>query len=121
TSTAFIVSIQSTVGWEQRGIATAANMFMRNLGNTIGAALLGGILNNRLSHYLSQSNQNLSVDDVNLLLKSAERDHVPESTRSLLQNGLTNSLHSVYYVVLAFAVISLLLIFFISKKNESSV
>ena len=58
TSTAFIVSIQSTVSWQQRGIATAANMFMRNLGNTIGAALLGGILNNRLAHYLSEMQVN---------------------------------------------------------------
>jgi EmrB/QacA subfamily drug resistance transporter len=121
TSTAFIVSIQSTVGWEQRGIATAANMFMRNLGNTIGAALLGGILNNRLSQYLSQNDQSLSVDDINKLLKSAEREHLPVSVKSFLQDGLTISLHSVYYVVLAFAVISLLLIFFIPKKNESSV
>ena len=121
TSTAFIVSIQSTVGWEQRGIATAANMFMRNLGNTIGAALLGGILNNRLSYYLSQHDHSLSVDDVNLLLKSTERHHLLASVRTVLQNGLTHSLHVVYYVVLAFAVISLLLIFFIPKKNDSSV
>ncbi|MFP5111102.1 MDR family MFS transporter [Bacillaceae bacterium C204] len=121
TSTAFIVSIQSTVGWEQRGIATASNMFMRNLGNTIGAALLGGILNNRLSHYFSQKNHTFSVDDVNLLLKSNERDNLSESVRSFLQNGLTHSLHFVYFVVLAFAMISLLLIFFIPKKNDSSV
>jgi EmrB/QacA subfamily drug resistance transporter len=121
TSTAFIVSIQSTVGWEQRGSATASNMFMRNLGNTIGAALLGGILNNRLSHYLSQNDHSLSVDDVNLLLKSAERDKLSESVRNFLQNGLTISLHSVYYVVFTLAIISLLLIFFIPKKNDSSV
>lgn len=121
TSTAFIVSIQSTVGWEQRGIATASNMFMRNLGNTIGAALLGGILNNRLSQYFSQNGHPYSVDDVNILLKSTERDHLSESARSILQNGLTHSLHFVYYVVLAFAVISLLLIFFIPKKIDSSV
>lgn len=121
TSTAFIVSIQSTVGWEQRGIATASNMFMRNLGNTIGAALLGGILNNRLSQYFSQNRHSYSVDDVNILLKSTERDQLSESARSILQNGLTHSLHFVYYVVLAFAVISLLLILFIPKKIDSSV
>lgn len=121
TSTAFIVSIQSTVGWEQRGIATASNMFMRNLGNTIGAALLGGILNNRLGHYLTQHDPSLSVDDVNILLKSTERDNLSESVRSFLQNGLTISLHSVYYVVLALAVISIFFILLIPKKNDSSV
>lgn len=91
TSTAFIVSIQSTVSWQQRGIATAANMFMRNLGNTIGAALLGGILNNRLANYLSehanQSEEKLSVDSANLLLKEDDRTNLSESVRELLQDG----------------------------------
>ena len=125
TSTAFIVSIQSTVGWQQRGIATAANMFMRNLGNTIGAALLGGILNNRLSDYLSQNSNHIgkkyTVDTANILLKESERTKLTATVRNVLQDGLTISLHSVYYVVLTFAVVSLLLIFFIPKKGDSSV
>lgn len=124
TSTAFIVSIQSTVSWQQRGIATAANMFMRNLGNTIGAALLGGILNNRLANYLSehanQSEEKLSVDSANLLLKEDDRTNLSESVRELLQDGLTQSLHWVYYVVLTFAIISLILISFIPKQKNGS-
>ncbi len=120
TSTAFIVSIQSTVGWQQRGIATAANMFMRNLGNTIGAALLGGILNNRMGHYFHLKNPSLSVDDANFLLKASERNNLSVSVRSILQEGLTISLHTVYYVVLTFAVISLLFILFIPKKTGGS-
>ncbi|MEH7110156.1 MDR family MFS transporter [Bacillus sp. JJ1764] len=121
TSTAFIVSIQSTVSWEQRGIATAANMFMRNLGNTIGAALLGGILNNRLTQYLSQHDRSLTVNDTNLLLKVADREKLSNAIRNILQDGLTLSLHYVYDVVLAFSVLSLFLILFIPKSNNSSV
>ncbi|GHI01408.1 MDR family MFS transporter [Neobacillus kokaensis] len=118
TSTAFIVSIQSTVSWEQRGIATAANMFMRNLGNTIGAALLGGILNNRMVNFFQQKDSTLTVDDANKLLKADERAHLPSSVRTILQDGLTNSLHSVYYVVFVFAIISMLFILFIPRKNK---
>ncbi|WP_342430433.1 MDR family MFS transporter [Neobacillus sp. FSL H8-0543] len=124
TSTAFIVSIQSTVTWQQRGIATAANMFMRNLGNTIGAALLGGILNNRLASFLSENttviDRELTVDSTNILLKESERINLPETVRSILQEGLTVSLHWVYYVVLTFAVLSLFLILFIPKKEQSA-
>src|SRR5699024_7003827 len=54
TNTAFIVAIQSTVGWRTRGIATAANMFMRTMGSALGAALLGGILNGRINTYIEQ-------------------------------------------------------------------
>jgi EmrB/QacA subfamily drug resistance transporter len=124
TSTAFIVSIQSTVSWEQRGIATAANMFMRNLGNTIGAALLGGILNNRLASYLNanagKTENQLTVDSANLLLKENERADLHVTVKELLQEGLTQSLHWVYYVVLTFAIISLILITFIPKQKQSS-
>lgn len=120
TSTAFIVSIQSTVVWEQRGIATAANMFMRNLGNTIGAALLGGILNNRLAAYFSEKNASLTVDDANLLLKSQERAQLQETVKTILQEGLTVSLHTVYYVVFAFSVISFLFIINLPKKTNLS-
>jgi MFS family permease len=123
TSTAFIVSIQSTVGWEQRGIATAANMFMRNLGNTIGAALLGGILNSQLSQYLNENASHfakkLSVNSVNILLNAHERNKLTETIRHTLQHGLTISLNAVYFVVLSFAIISLILVFFIPKKNFS--
>ena len=48
TSTSFIVTIQGAVPRERRGSATAANMFMRNFGNTIGAALFGAVLNGSL-------------------------------------------------------------------------
>lgn len=125
TSTAFIVSIQSSVGWQQRGIATAANMFMRNLGNTIGAALLGGILNNRLSTYLSThapaAGKKLTVNSANILLKDSERNKLAGTVKNVLQNGLTSSLHSVYYVVLTFAVLSFILILFLPKKDQGSV
>ncbi|QCJ41893.1 MFS transporter [Bacillus sp. S3] len=121
TSTAFIVSIQSTVAWQQRGIATAANMFMRNLGSTIGVALLGGILNNRMVHYFRQNDKTLTVDDTNILLKASERDKLTDSVKNILQEGLAFSLHTVYYVVLTFALISLLLILFIPKKRKGAV
>ncbi|WP_462409098.1 MDR family MFS transporter [Neobacillus sp. Marseille-QA0830] len=120
TSTAFIVSIQSSVSWQQRGIATASNMFMRNLGNTIGAALLGGILNTRLSQYLIQKKTGLTIDDANTLLKAADRNELKNSARAILQDGLTLSLHTVYYVVFTFAILSFLLILWIPKKNQGT-
>lgn len=123
TSTSFIVSIQSTVSWEQRGIATAANMFMRNLGNTIGAALLGGILNSSIIAYMKEHGgleQKLTIDSANVLLNESERMKLPAQLKVILQDALTNALQSVYLVVLIFAVISFLFVFFLPKKNPSA-
>ncbi|WP_048827818.1 MDR family MFS transporter [Bacillus sp. B-jedd] len=123
TSTAFILLIQGTVGWQQRGIATASNMFMRNLGNTIGAALLGGILNSRFVSYLEKngtsSGEGPTLETANTLLDAKERATLPAETKSLLQEGLTASLHTVYLGVLIFAVLSIILISFLPRKKSS--
>ena len=44
-NTAFIVSIQASVGWNERGMATSSTMFMRIVGQSVGAAVFGAILN----------------------------------------------------------------------------
>lgn len=119
TTTAFIVSIQSTVTWQQRGIATASNSFMRNLGNTIGAALLGGVLNSSIQAKLSEGKE-LSLDSVNLLLSESERSHMAIELKLTLQETLTGALHTVYLVVLGFAILSILLVAFLPKKEMES-
>ncbi len=48
-STAAIVMVQDSVGWAERGAATASNLFARNLGSTLGAVSLGALLDADLS------------------------------------------------------------------------
>ncbi|HZG72763.1 MAG TPA: MDR family MFS transporter [Chondromyces sp.] len=121
TSTAFIVSIQSAVEWRQRGVATAANMFMRNFGNTVGAALLGGLLNSQLMQYLnshsSSAANSLSIDSVNKLLDAESREGMGSEVREVLQHGLAESLHTVYIAVFIFAVISFCFLLFLRKEE----
>ncbi|MFD4815425.1 MDR family MFS transporter [Peribacillus butanolivorans] len=122
TSTSFIVVIQKTVSWERRGIATASNMFMRNLGNTVGAALLGGIMNTRLQAYLNEhapANSGVTIDTANKLLNSKERSLLPESVVKVLQEGLTLSLQTIYLIVLVFSVISFVLLTRLRKKQQT--
>ncbi|RID87620.1 DHA2 family efflux MFS transporter permease subunit [Peribacillus asahii] len=120
TSTSFIVLIQNKVSWEQRGIATASNMFMRNVGNTVGAALLGGVLNTRFQAYLTEHTkpeENVTLDTANQLLDSEARAKLPDHIVEVLQTGLTLSLHMVYLIVLLLSVISFLLLLFVRKKK----
>ena len=44
-NTTFIVAIQGTVAWHERGVATGSQMFMRMIGMSVGAALFGAIVN----------------------------------------------------------------------------
>jgi hypothetical protein len=46
-----IVLVQDSVEWAMRGSATASIIFARSLGNTLGATVLGAILNAGINHY----------------------------------------------------------------------
>nr|WP_307337552.1 MDR family MFS transporter [Metabacillus malikii] len=120
TSTAFIVSIQSNVPWHKRGVATATNMFMRNVGSTIGAALLGGILNSKLAQFYQthDPSNEMTIDSTTTLLDSEKRSQLTEDTILLIQNGLEFSLHHVFWYILCFAVLSFILIVFLPKTKK---
>lgn len=40
-----LIAAQNTVGWEERGVVTAANMFSRSIGSSLGVAFFGAIAN----------------------------------------------------------------------------
>lgn len=111
TSTAFIVSIQAAVAYEERGAATASNIFMRNLGSTIGVALLGSIMNSSLLNYYDQHNRDFTLNSINDLLTSESRSSIPSETVHFLQDGLSMALQNVYMVTALCAFASFLLIF----------
>lgn len=54
-STPLLVGVQSTVPWQQRGVATGANMFSRYLGQTLGAAVFGAVFNAGIASELEQA------------------------------------------------------------------
>lgn len=110
TTTSFIVTIQGAVPREIRGSATAANSFMRNFGNTVGAAFFGAILNGVLLAQYREKKSDLSLDDVNLLLTEEKRQTIPNEQVRVLQEALGVSLHWVYIGVAFFAVLSFVLI-----------
>ncbi|RKD25060.1 MFS transporter [Ammoniphilus oxalaticus] len=49
--TVFTVVVQSSVEWELRGAAASSNTFLRILGQTLGIAVLGTILNQHIAGY----------------------------------------------------------------------
>ncbi|CAN5326877.1 MDR family MFS transporter [soil metagenome] len=44
-STSILVSAQSSVPWNERGVVTGTNLFARSIGNGVGVAILGAIAN----------------------------------------------------------------------------
>ncbi|MQM38951.1 putative multidrug resistance protein MdtD [wastewater metagenome] len=102
TNTTFVVSIQSVVGYRQRGAATAGNLFMRLFGSALGAAVLGGVLNQRLQSGLSGSSADLN-EVRGLLGRGGE---AMASLAPSLQAALADALGWVFAGVLLFGVLT---------------
>jgi EmrB/QacA subfamily drug resistance transporter len=103
-NTAFIVSIQASVDWSERGMATSATMFMRIVGMSVGAAVFGAILNFGIYSRLPEAGE-----AVNWLMSPAARQSLPAIELAQLTEAVGDALHLVYLLAGLVAVISLIL------------
>jgi len=103
-NTSFLVSTQARVDWNERGMATSSIMFMRIVGNSVGAAVFGAILNFGINRRIPGAG-----DAVNRLLEPAARQGLGAAEIARLSEAVAGSLHVVYIVAGLVAVVSLLL------------
>jgi EmrB/QacA subfamily drug resistance transporter len=96
-----IVLIQESVEWSMRGSATASNIFARSLGNTLGATVLGAILNVGIARFATGEIAG-RVHDV-LERPSGLSDAAGDP---LVQTVLARALHLTYWGVLALAILA---------------
>jgi EmrB/QacA subfamily drug resistance transporter len=103
-NTSFLVSTQASVGYGERGMATSSIMFMRIVGNSVGAAVFGAILNFGVGRHIPEAG-----DAVNRLLQPAARQGLGAAEVARLSEAIAAGLHKVYLVAGAVSVVSLLL------------
>jgi len=104
TSTVFIVSVQASVPWRQRGAATSSTMFMRFIGQSVGAASCGAVLNASIAAIDPTASH-----AVDRLLDAAGRAAMSVAERAHLTDVVARSLHHAYLLATAFAVVTLLI------------
>jgi MFS family permease len=104
-NTAFIVSIQAAVPWAKRGAATSSCLFLRFIGQALGAASFGAVLNATIQHRAPES-----VGLVNRLLEPASRQTLNEETQARLIDLVSAGLHNAYWLAVAMSVATLLLV-----------
>jgi EmrB/QacA subfamily drug resistance transporter len=92
-----LVLLQEIVDWTQRGSVTASNIFSRNLGSTLGATLLGAVLNHRLKG--SGSTAAITSDQLRHLLTT----HDLVTADGTIRLALAQALSLTFWVMLALA------------------
>jgi hypothetical protein len=105
-----VIMVQGSIEWSKRGSATASLLFSRTLGNTLGVAVLGAVLNFGVVAFAAA--------------QGASGGTTPEHVRDLLmrigdvagggadlnlQAVLAQALHLTFWVMLIFAAITALL------------
>jgi EmrB/QacA subfamily drug resistance transporter len=97
TNNTFTVATQGSVGWAQRGVATSTMSFMRQVGQSIGAAVFGGTINAELTK------QGAGADVVDRIMNPAMRSAIPHDVMASLAQAIATGLHHVYWITLALA------------------
>jgi hypothetical protein len=103
-NTSFLVAIQASVDWSERAVATSSNMFMRMIGQALGATVFGAILNFGLQRRLPGAS-----DAVNRLLEPGARQGLGAADIARLGDAIAQSAHDAYLVVILVAAATLAL------------
>lgn len=101
-SLSFILAVQHSVSWNQRGVATGAVIFFRTIGGAIGVGLLGGLLAWQLGGLFTAAGAR--GIDVGSALRPETHHLLSRANLALVQTGLGRSLRNLYVQMLLFSV-----------------
>jgi hypothetical protein len=106
-----ILLVQGSVGWRKRGSATASNVFSRNLGSTLGATVLGMVLNLGIHAY-----PGATPEGVRRLLEHSATAATLEEHR-LLRTALNHGLHLTFWCVVLLSLLTVVAALFIPERS----
>jgi len=95
-SVTVMVTIQSSVAWEQRGVATGLTQFSRTIGGTVGVGVMGGIL----ATFVGAASSSI--------LDPAARGGIPAAELAASRASLAAGLTWIYWILFATALAMLL-------------
>jgi MFS family permease len=101
-NTTFIVSIQAAVPWHQRGAATSSCLFLRFVGQALGAASFGAVLNLTLLREAPDA-----VSKVDRLLDPMQRSGLDLPELARLTEVVALGLHNTYVLAGGLSVLAL--------------
>lgn len=99
-NTPLVIAVQTSVGFSQRGVATASTMFFRNIGGTVAVGVMGVVLARAL---LAGAAQQIGGADLVARILGPERRNVDPSLLTSISGELAIGLFRVMWIVTALA------------------
>lgn len=117
TSLSFILAVQHSVSWGQRGVATGAATFLRTVGGAVGVGLLGATLAWGLAHRLASSG-GAGIDVVSAL-RPETHQLLSHGDLSLVQSSLGLTLRDVFLQIVFLGIGSMICAFWLPGKHAT--
>lgn len=122
-STPLIVGIQAAVDWGRRGVVTGSNMFARQLGQAIGAAICGSIFNASLAGWLAHAPAGLrgrlptNVNAASQVVGGGPT-HLPPAVVAYLRDGVFTASHAVFLALVITALACVAVLMLVPRRFE---
>lgn len=113
------VAVQEAVPKSQTGISTATNNLFRNVGQTIGVAILGTVFNSVINNQFGQHGaQAVSSENLNKLISPTTASSLAKTLLQPLREILYSGLNMVFLTLLFCCLIAFLLFFLLPKTTK---
>ncbi|MFA7249865.1 MAG: MFS transporter [Dehalococcoidia bacterium] len=99
SSVGFMISVQNSVGWRDRGVATASLQFFRSIGGSVGVAIMGTIMGLRMQPLIERYQVTGTTGAASALLDPSARGALAPDVLAALQLGMTEAVHSTFWVM----------------------
>lgn len=115
SSVAYMISVQNSVGWADRGVATASLQFFRSIGGSIGVAIMGTMVTMRMQPLLELHDVAAIAGSASALLDPVARRALAPEVLAALQLGMISAVHDAFMVMAGAAVVGLVIAFWYPK------
>lgn len=128
----YTLVVQNVVPQKDLGTATASIQFFRNIGSTVGTAVLGSIMSLRMADAIPDHISKLPKEQLAQLQKAgggkvessglesavldpSALDKLPDFLADAVRMGMDDAMHSVFFTALPFAALALVISLFIKQ------
>ncbi len=107
-----VLAVQNAVKKEELGVATSAVTFFRSIGSSVGAALFGAVLTNRIAHHMAaQLPAGADVPKVTGSLDTLQR--LPVAVHEMVVKAFALSFGDVFRFAIPFAILAFIVALFL--------
>ncbi|GAA1178442.1 hypothetical protein GCM10009654_39660 [Streptomyces hebeiensis] len=113
-----IIGVQASVGWSERGTATASILFYRQVGQSVGAALFGAVANGVLAARLAHAPDPDLPDDLDSVSHALENPAaLTADAADYLRRAVDTAVDHVYVGAACAAAVAVLVLVFVAPRR----